>query len=131
MSRPGEVNYSRRFNQKILFSGMVYKTISPTDIDGFIEFGNKVYVVFELKYEGVVCGRGQKTAMQRLVDIIPVPAIAIIAEHTQKATQDIVARFAIVREYRYRGYWEKPKWDINLNQIIKWFLSENGLEDYA
>ena len=132
MCIPGEIEHPRRFRQKVLFSGMRYKNVTPTDIDGFIEIRNKAYIFFELKHKSKECELGQKLALERLVDIIPLPAIAIIAEHdTDKTADGIMARMAIVREYRLKRSWEKPTWPINLDQIIRWFLRENQLGEYA
>jgi len=65
------------------FSGLRYGKITPTDIDAFLDFGGLVYVVIEVKGEGVPVPTGQRIAIERMVrklDGGPSYAVAIICE---------------------------------------------------
>ena len=85
---------------------MKWGSIPPTDVDGLIDFGNKLFVLFELKHTRARVPYGQRLAIERVVDAIQSDtkeAFGIIATHDSDG--DIVAAEAIVTEYRYRGEW--------------------------
>lgn len=75
-------DYSRQIKD---YSGLRYGNITPTDIDGFIEYHNKKFVFIEYKkMDQNIPQRGQELAFQRLVDLINdsgKDAIYIVAEH--------------------------------------------------
>ena len=48
------------------FSGLRYGTITPTDIDAFFDFGDRLFVIVEGKYGGHSMPHGQELALDRL-----------------------------------------------------------------
>lgn len=50
------------------FSGLRYGKITPTDIDGFVEFKDKIFILLELKFGDSVLKYGQRTALERGCD---------------------------------------------------------------
>lgn len=92
------------------FSGLRYGKITPTDIDGFMDFGDRLFVFIESKYGGASLPYGQMLAIQRLVDACHNPprryAAAIICDHHQAGDVDFAA--TTVRTYRWGGVWRKP-----------------------
>lgn len=87
--------------QIVDYSGLRYGNITPTDIDGFLEFGNRLFVLIELKFMGVPLPYGQQLALERLVtssDDIPARrAFCLVCEHCTPVDGDIIAHDAIVR----------------------------------
>ena len=85
------------------FSNMRWGNIYPTDIDGFLDFKGKLFIIFELKYNGSKLPFGQKLALERLTDALKVPAYAIIASHND--TKDVRVECCEVLKYRHNGKW--------------------------
>jgi hypothetical protein len=120
------------------FSGLRFeKGITPTDIDGFVEFGNRVFVLIETKFDGAVMSWGQRTALERLADAISrggdKHAILIIATHNSAAEFDVDVGNCLVTEYRVRGLWKKPSGKITVKALIDMYrehcqLSTEGMK---
>ena len=132
MNTSGEVYNDTLFKQNTLFKGLKWGEITPTDIDGTIDFGNKAWVIFELKHTGNDLPPGQRWAFERMVDNLNKikPAICFIAEHSTRPEDDIIASEAIVVEYRYKEKkWMKTPNGNNLKESINIFLKIIGLEE--
>ena len=52
------------------FSGLRFGKISPTDIDGFLDFGNSLFIFVEMKHGDTRIPYGQKLALTRLCDAV-------------------------------------------------------------
>lgn len=114
----GEIR-ERAFKQVHDYSALAYNKITPTDLDGFVEFGNRLFIFFELKHGDAQMPRGQELALVRLCDAIQhAPAYLLIASHTHSADEDINAAQAIVTRYRTGGRWSQPAQPINLRDAI-------------
>lgn len=101
------------------FKNMQYGTVTPTDLDGFVEFGNRLFIFFELKHGDAQMPRGQELALVRLCDAIQhAPAYLLIASHQHGADEDINAAQAIVTRYRTCGRWGEPTQRITLRDAI-------------
>lgn len=64
----GKIQNRDRAKQIIDFSGLKFGSITPTDIDGVIEYHNKAIIFIEMKYGEQPLPRGQKVALMRMVD---------------------------------------------------------------
>ena len=90
------------------FSGLKFEGgITPTDIDGLIEYHNQGYIFIETKYKDAEILHGQKLAFQRLCDNLnrTKPTIFLIASHETKTEDDIDVAGAIVTELRWMERW--------------------------
>jgi len=109
------------------FSGLCFGTITPTDIDGLIEYHDMAYILIELKLVGTELPHGQKLALERLTDDLrrTKPAICIIAEHnTINPDEPIDAASAIVIQYRqHKARWREPHELYTVREMIKGFLA--------
>ena len=108
------------------FSGLRFGKITPTDIDGMIDFGNKAFVLIETKYTGGRMPFGQRLALERLIDIIEETgrkSLALVAEYSNEAGEIDCAK-AVVIEYRYRREWKIPRVPLNVRDAIDRFLKE-------
>ncbi len=122
MLERGKIKNRNISNQVKDYSGLQFGKITPTDIDGFIDFNNKLFIVIELKYNNTPVLFGQKLALERLVDNISNNkkiAVAIIASHNTNSENDIKAATAVVIEYRINKEWKKPRKYITLRQAIE------------
>ncbi|MCK5613893.1 hypothetical protein KAR91_69160 [Candidatus Pacearchaeota archaeon] len=134
MFERGQVRNEDRNKQTIDYSGLRYKKITPTDIDGklhFFEIKRQIFIFIELKWGDAKCEGGQRWAFQNLVDVIPVPAIYIIAEHQIEDTgQPVMGHLCRVREYRSNDEWHSPPKHVTLKYVIDKFLNAHGFQDY-
>ena len=123
----GSIQFRERRKQIIDFSGLRYGNITPTDCDGFIEYQNKAYVLFEIKYRDAKVPHGQSLALTRSVDdyvSAGKKALLIIAQHeVDDPNQDINAAKCSVRDFYFKGKWHKPKDSITLKDAIDKFIT--------
>lgn len=136
MSEKGQINSPEAYQQIIDYSGLRYKNITPTDIDHhihFFEIRAEVFVFIEMKYYTAVCKGGQRLAFQRLVDLLPVPAVYVVAEHTSTDKyRPVMGHLCKVREHYSNGKWHN--WHTigiyTLKDVVDAFLRKHGLEKY-
>ena len=99
------------------FSGLRYGKITPTDIDGFIDFGNKLFIFMETKFKESLLPYGQRLALERLVDNGTVAySLGIISEH--ETSEDIDMANCVVREIRWKKTWYIPKTAKSVKETI-------------
>ena len=111
MVERGVIYNRERARQIIDFSGLQYGKITPTDIDGFIDFGNKLFIYLEYKLIGAEFKIGQRVAIERIVRSSRVPCYALLCRHdVEDIEKDINAANAVVDiYYTQKGVWRKPK----------------------
>lgn len=102
---------NRQFAQQLRdFSGLRFGNITPTDIDGFMDFGDRLFVILEGKHHGSQIQTGQRVALERLVDACHCPprrvAVALILDHVETPDQDVDFGACLVRSMRWNGRWE-------------------------
>lgn len=123
----GKIENRRRAGQIRDFSGLRWDKITPTDIDGFIDFRNTCFVFFELKMAGANVPRGQALAFERLTDALQSAGkhtVFIVAEHKTPIDCDIDCKSSIVTDVYYnRQYWPgMSHLNITLRQAVDRFL---------
>lgn len=114
----GVINHRERARQINDFRNLLYGSITPTDIDGCIEYQNKAYILIEIKYNDAQMPRGQELAFTRMCDDFTRAgkmAILILAEHyVDDWEKDVDVAMCIVRKYYF-----KFKWYDNFNGTVK------------
>lgn len=130
-SERGKIKFRDRARQIIDFSGIRYGNITPTDIDGLIEYHDKVVVFLEYKYDDNKLPYGQQLALERLANNCHdagKKSTVIVAEHyVHDCNNDICAADAIVRDFYYDGKWYhdgKAKVKEKIDSFIK-FVDED------
>ena len=122
----GEIHSPERARQLRNFSGLLFGNITPTDIDGLIEYHDKGYVIIELKYRDAEILRGQELALERMTDDFQrakKKALCIIATHQEDNPQiSINVADTIVTKYRYLYKWTIPKETCLTHVLIEWFF---------
>lgn len=131
MPERGVIYNRSRATQVRNFSGLRWNNITPTDIDGFIDFGGKAFVLMEFKHGSAQLLFGQKLAIERMVDTwsaAGVNAIALIARHND--TGDIDCANSIVVECRWQRHWRTDNRGMTVRNAIDGFLRTIGLSEY-
>jgi len=132
-AKRGQIKYKARRQQIVDFSGLRFGNKTSTDIDGYLDFGDKASIFTELKLEGTPVERGQELAFERIVDDVSKSkaAIFIIADHAiYDAEQEIPAHTCLVRKYRYKYKWYSGSAQFPMViDIVNHFLRQHGLSN--
>jgi hypothetical protein len=115
---------NRTYAQQIRdFSGLRYGKITPTDIDAFLDFGNRIFVFIESKHGTAPLPYGQRLALERLCDACQsahIESLLLIASHN--TSDDINVSDLLVKQYRYKQKWSKPIAAISVRTAIDKFI---------
>lgn len=118
----GVVLYPQRQKQPVWFTGLVYERgISPTDIDGVLDFGGKLFIVFELKYLDADLPQGQRIALERICDGLQrggSESWVLVGWHVVPSEEPAEAGDATLSEYRVNGEWMAAQRHISLRDAI-------------
>jgi hypothetical protein len=110
----GKIRYPNRAFQHIDFSGIRYDTATPSNVDGVLEIGGKLFVILEYKHRSAQpMSRGQRLMIERIVDGLDAPgkcAIAIIGAHSSPHGKEIDAAGSQAVEVRWKGKWKSLLW---------------------
>ncbi len=113
--------------QPISYSKLRWKNITPTDIDGFLDFQNKVFVYIEYKYKDTKLDGGQELAFRRAVDNCRKPCCLIHATHNHPMEEVIDGANAKVVRIYFRGRWRPDSGIRTVKEVIDAFLAFNGI----
>ena len=133
MDNRGEINNRARAKQLNNFGNFVIgdnKTITPTDVDGLIEYQSKCFVLIEVKYLDAPFRRGQRIAFEQLAKSIRKPVIIIVAYHEVEDTeQDVIVATTDVKEtfLNINNTWtEHKKGTITTKRMVDKFIKKYG-----
>lgn len=105
------------------FTGLRWGAITPTDLDGFIDFSDKLFVFIEGKHGTASMPYGQELALQRLCDAAHGPsgraAVAFVVNHNTPLDKSIDYASANVAKYRWKGQWLFPTSGLHLFEGIE------------
>lgn len=121
--RRGAIKYIDRYKQLICYEGLVrHRHITPTDIDGIIDYAGNAFFVLEGKHENKYYGEGldygQKTALENMINAWRESgriAMAVVFIHNKDTEEIIIAKDAIVVEYYFDSKWQAPE---NRNKTV-------------
>jgi hypothetical protein len=102
------------------FSGLRWGAISPTDIDGLLEFSNRLFIIIETKYKNAPIPRGQLLALERVCDAInhPPERHCLILVTSHESDGDIDMGLTTVRKVRENGLWLETIPEMGLRDLI-------------
>lgn len=125
MSERGVIQHRDRARQLVSFADLrVGNTITPTDIDGLIEYHAKAFFFFELKHTDAALPYGQQLALERLCDAVaivkPLTAL-VIARHAIPVEEDVDASKCIVERIRFQGKWHATRTSPTLRSVVDWW----------
>jgi len=125
IAQKGQIIFRNRARQIKDFSGLLFGNITPTDIDGLIEYHGRAYVIIELKFNDRQVPFGQKLALERLTDDLEKAgkqSLCIIAKHNTINPRDAIdVANATVSEYRFRLQWRNDNTG-TVKNLVKRFL---------
>lgn len=107
------------------FSGLQFGNITPTDIDGIIEYKNTSYIIIEVKYMDTPLPYGQKLFIGRFIVDVPKPAICIVATHSEHDTNNHVnVGDCLVREVFIKNElrWREPVAPLTVRELCNRFI---------
>jgi hypothetical protein len=128
----GQIINRGRSQQIVDYSGLCWGKITPTDIDGVLDFGGQVQVIIELKHADSKMKFGQRLALERLSRSHPRCLVLVVEHHVDDVAQDIDATDCAVREYYSGGHaaehpiWREPKPPIGARAMIDKYLARFG-----
>lgn len=83
--------------------------IRPTDVDGFLEIRDRLFVWLEVKYRDAPTEPKQRQAFElaaRRINLSGAVAVVLIVSHEiDDPREDVDAAVAVVREYFFRDSW--------------------------
>lgn len=128
MQERGTYKNKERGRQLLLFDGFQYGNITPTDIDAIIEWKNRLWVIFEAKTGEKETPLGQRILFERFVQDMKKagkPALAMIVEHSTKATEDAYLCDCVVREVftTERPIWRPPNRRLTAKEAADAYLA--------
>jgi hypothetical protein len=109
------------------FSGLRFGKITPTDIDGFIEFGDRLFIFMESKFGGAAPPYGQSLAFERLCDCCAMAgktaAFLLLSHHVEVSdVADIDFGNLIVSRFRFDKKWHVPKAETTCRTAVEKFI---------
>ena len=118
------------------FSGMQWNNVTPTDIDGFVEFWDEIFIIVEAKHGHSTPPQGQLLALERLTDALEAGgklSYCLLCSHNTSGDIDYAS--LPVTRYRFRKEWHTPITGISVANMINfirrcwWYpLEEMGSE---
>lgn len=109
------------------FSGLRFGNITPTDIDGYIEYKDKAFIFIESKYNESKLPYGQELALVRLVDVCGLnrPTVLFICSYetlTAEGEIDFAQTKVVKRRYNlvWTSYFKKPFLSSEIERFLKW-----------
>jgi len=131
VSERGKIRNREYASQIRDFSGLRYGTITPTDVDMAIDFGNQAFVWAELKYGDNAMPPGQRLFLERVNDALERAGIpSYVLSITHNDTGDIDVANARVVEYRSGGEWRKPRGQITVRDAVT-KIEETGKKEQS
>lgn len=126
----GDILHNRDYASQLkIFAGLKWGAISPTDIDVFLDFGDRLFVFVEVKHGGGMPPTGQRIALERVCDACISPtrtSVALIAAHSSDG--DIVIKDLEVDRYRWNQRWIRPNTSTTVHDAINRFRQLAGVD---
>lgn len=123
----GVIQNRARARQIVDFRHLLFGNITPTDIDGLIEYKNRCFLLIELKHMSKPeIDLGQRMALERLCFGQSKPTMLLLGVHDAPAHEDIDAAAAVVHRYFWRGTWRQPRAILTIREAAEWFFDEYG-----
>jgi hypothetical protein len=104
----GKINNEEFMKQIISFEGLKWGSITPMDVDGLIEYHDKVFIFIETKYGENDMGYGQGTALERLCNCCEKAgkiSYVLFANHNIPHEEKVVLAGLTVSKIYHKGVW--------------------------
>lgn len=105
----GRIKHLDRYKQLISYEGLERRRkITPTDIDGMIDYRGNAFIFLEGKLEDKEIDYGQKLAIENIINGLSEsgrPSCCLIFRHNKKPEELIIAKECIVSDIYYQHKW--------------------------
>lgn len=125
--RRGAIRDWDRATQIKDFTGLQYGKVTPTDIDGSMDFGGRIFILLEAKHRDAPLPGGQRLHLEyqcRSHALAQHPALALVLTHDVSSDEPIPFAVLPVVEFFYRGQWRTPVGAITCREAIDQFLEQ-------
>lgn len=131
----GDIKHKGRARQLNSFSGMIRRrNITPTDIDGIIDYGGRAFIILEGKYGDAELPKGQRMALENLANTILSSnkkcAILIYRHYIHNTESEINVSQQLVTEIYWKRKWEKTIKETTVLQAIEMFENHCDNNNY-
>lgn len=108
----GDIKYRERAKQINSFAGLIRRrNITPTDIDGLIEYNGNVFIMLEGKYGDAELPKGQRMALENLANAIldgnKKVVIIVYRHYIENSNQDVIVSEQFVSDVYFHRKWNK------------------------
>jgi hypothetical protein len=121
----GNIKHKARAQQINSFSGLIRRrNITPTDIDGLIDYNGKAFIILEGKYGDAKILRGQKLALENLAKAINSGnkiVTVLIYRHFIDVDNEVDVCNQIVSEIFFKNKWTTINTEKNVLEWIERF----------
>lgn len=124
----GKIYNERRARQLKDYSGLRYDKITPTDLDGIIEFSDRLFVLIDYKGQDAPLIGGQRKCFERIVDALESAgkvSVLVISDHYGYIGEAIDCANATVRSIYFRGKWQPFRIEQSVKQVVDYFYAEH------
>jgi hypothetical protein len=109
-SQRGNIKHKARAQQINSFSGLIRRrNITPTDIDGLIDYNGKAFIILEGKYGDAELPKGQRMALENLANAMldgSKKVVVIVFRHNiHNVNQEINVSLQPVTEIYFKRKW--------------------------
>lgn len=128
----GKIHFKKRAAQFNDFSGVRYGNMTPTDIDGHLEYQNRLHIFLEGKYEGAPHPYGQQLAQERLNDDVAQtkPCLTVVYNHQYPAEMDVPVAECFVEKFYRNRKWHKPEKDTCVKELCDEFIQKTTIASF-
>lgn len=126
-----KVKNESAFKQKLLFVKLERRCkITPTDVDGLIDYNGNAFLFLEAKKENGIMSYGQSLAYENLIHVLQkggAPSICVLFRHDTPSNKNIITYNKIVDsiylfDEEYDDWrWKKPDRQITVLEAINIF----------
>lgn len=132
----GDIKFKGRAKQINSFAGLIRRrNITPTDIDGIIDYGGKAFIILEGKYGDAELPKGQKMALENLANTIleaKKKSLVIVYRHyVHNVNDDINVSKQLVSDIYFKKKWFEIGFDKTVLQIIEIFEKDCDSKNFV
>lgn len=131
----GEIIHRNRAKQINSFTGLIRRRgITPTDIDGAIEYKGNLFIFLEGKHKDALMPLGQKLFLENVCNAITSDnklSVAILYNHSIDSHLDVDVSECIVKKIFWYGEWKNFKEQWTVKKAVEWLekhAEDNGIE---
>jgi len=122
----GDIKHRDRAKQINSFAGLIRRrNITPTDVDGLIEYNGNVFIMLEGKYGDAELPKGQKMALENLANAILLGKkkvlIIVFRHYVNNTNEEIIVSNQLVSEIFFKRKWFQICYNKTVLELIEIF----------